>query len=487
MKRKMLFYILSILVFASPYQLQSQQHGYFTAGGKHTSVASFDREVKKMMDEVGIPAVSLAIIDNNKVVYANQYGYRQLTKRDKVTPQTVFEACSLSKVYLVCVVHKLVQQGMFDLDKPMYQYLEYAPLQHDARYRQITPRMILSHSSGIENWKWDNNPDTLEIVSEPGKSFVYSGEGFQYLAKVVEGILHEPYESYINKMVLAPLQVKNTYLKYDKDSPADYATGHNDFGDEIEKWKNQKTVPASGVHTTAKDFAALLVLIFNKKELTAASLQKLLEPVVRLMPDNPNFNMGMGFFMIYGNHDTIVSFSGNNEGFKAELLYSVAHKNGFVFLTNSDRGQLITKKMCALSGGIKVDPMFFEHSLQEQYPSTAIRLLKVYRDKDSAAMFTEIKKLKVQGKLNANTLNGMAELFANRNKSISKKLLKENIGLYPSSSVAYGMLGTLYFETQDYAMAYKNFTKAKELKFDMWDIESSIKECERQMATAEKK
>lgn len=479
-----LFLCLVSLVFAGASMVAQQKH--FTANGKKVNVAAFDSEVEKMLTETGVPAVSLAVIENNNIVYSNAYGFKQLPDKQPINKNTVFEACSLSKIYLVFIVHQLVGKGAFDLDKPMHQYLEYKPLAHDARYKLITPRMILSHTSGMENWRWYNNQDTLEIISDPGKKFVYSGEGFQYLAKVIESILKEPYESYVAKMVISPLKLNATYLKYSQDSPADYAMGYTNFNDEVEKWKNLTTVPASGVHTTGAEFAKLLVSMFNKKHLSNNRISDMLKPVIKIQPDNPWLYMGAGFSMICNANDTIVSFSGSNEGFKAELFYSTVNKRGFVFFTNSDRGNMIISRLSKLSAGFNLD-FLFEGSFYKQYPSTAFHLLKIYREKNAEAMFEEVSRLQKSGQMDVNTLNELGDLFMSRNQEIAKRLLETNISMYPESALSYCLLGGVYYGMKDYALAYKNLVRARALNFNLWDIEGPLKECEQKVAAAEKK
>lgn len=465
------------------------QTDYFTVGDKKIAVSAINEQVQQIRYETGIPAISLAVIDNNKVVFSHAYGYKELAKKNRIDDHTVFEACSLSKIFLLLVVHKLVDQGLFNLDTPMYRYMPYDPLEHDARYKLITPRMILSHTSGIENWRSYNNPDTLEIISDPGKQFVYSGEGYQYLAKVIEKLLHEPYESYITKMVLTPLQLKDTWLKYDNENgtPSNYTLGHSNFGVAGNKWKNQQPVPASGVHTVAADFARLLIAMFDKSQLSGNRIHDLLQPVLALEENNPHFYMGAGFFMIYGNSDTIVAFSGSNEGFKAEMLYSTIHKRGLVFMTNSDRGSLITKKLCALTAGLNIVPLYFEDNYIEQYPSTAFQLLKVFREKNADAMFAEIEKLKKQNMLGVKSLNELGDLFMDYDKAIARKLLEKNIAFYPESPIAWALLGKLYTQMNDHAAACSAYTKARELKFDLWDLEGELKKCSEKSVDAAKR
>lgn len=456
----------------------------FTSNGKSINVEGFNEKVNYMLGQIGVPGLSLAVIEDNQVVFSNNYGKKSLKSNIDVDSETVFEAASLTKMYLVYVAHKLVEQKLLDLDKPMYQYLEYQLLSHDPRYKLITPRMILSHCSGIENWRWNNQAGLLEIVSNPGEKFVYSGEGFQYLAKVVEVILKESYESYVTRMVLKPFELDQTYLKYKrlrfnpfvKESPSNHAVGHNVFGEEVNKWKNYITVPASGTHTTAKDYAKFMVSFFNDKNLSNERRSDILKPVIRLGDDDAAGFIGAGFFMMLNKNDTIATFSGNNDGFRAELFYSVTHKRGFVFFTNSDQGKLISKEVNEMTANFDVDYLF-NQAFFKHYPSNAITLEESYRNHKVAGVLEKLEELKKEGKMDESTLNELGEIFKEREPDLSIRLLKENIALYPKSPNAYGLLGSIYLDMKEFKLAHSNFVKAKELDFNLWNVEEDIASC----------
>lgn len=463
--------------------LKAQQPVSFVSNNQRVYANAFDSEVKKMMLEVGVPGSSIAIIENNQVAYAKNYGYKQLEDKDRVTDNSVFEACSLSKMLLVYVVQKLADEQKIDLNKPLYQYLEYEPLKHDPRYKLITAHMILSHSSGIENWQWENDPKVLEIVAEPGSKFVYSGEGFQYLAKVVAKILNEPYDVYVSKMVLGPLHLNSTYLKYvEKNdslhiaaSPTDYAVGYTDMEVPIKKWKNPEAVPASGMHTTAADYAHLIIGMFNEKNLSNGSLKRMTKPVIRMNEGSDAIWLSEGFFLLKTPDDTLAFFNGINNGFKSEIFYSVKNKRGFVLFTNSDRGELMTGYLSQLTTKFNLNALFAT-SFYSVYPSQAISLFRMYREKNTTAMLTEIQNLKTTGAIKPNTLNELGDSFTSHDMELSRKLLEMNIKLFPDSSLSYCLLGGVYYQTKKYDLAYANLTKAKQLNFDMWDIEGPLKD-----------
>ena len=466
---------------------KAQHPASFMVNGRRIAADSFDRQVNTLINEVGVPGISLAVIDNNQVVFSNVYGYKDLETKTKADDSTVFEAASLSKTFLVYVVDQLLDEGRLDLDKPMYQYLENPRLAHDPRYKRITPRMILSHSSGIENWQRYNNPDTLEIVADPGTRFVYSGEGFQYLAAVVDTILREPYEQYIRERVLQPLQLKNTYPRYTDNGnvPADYATGYDNFGIKFNKWKNRETVPASGMHLVARDYARLIISLFDGKHLSGNRIRAIYQPIIPLSQDNPAIYFGLGLAVQYSPTDTIVFHNGSNDGFKAMMWYSVVHRCGLVILTNGDRENVMEKKICELSVNFNLDA-YFRNDDYQQYPSAACDLFKLYRQGDSAGMFSRIAEWRQQGRLDVKTLNELGQLFSGSHKVIARQLLEENIQLYPESSIAYYSLGKFHMSVREYESAYADFKKAKELNYDRVKVDAAINNCTARLTESKK-
>jgi CubicO group peptidase (beta-lactamase class C family) len=464
-----LFIAMAVVAFIAPAQLNAQKAAYFTANGKKINIESFNAQVNQLMKDVGVPGLSLAVINDNRVVYFNTYGYKQLSNKTVVDKETIFEACSLSKSFLVFATHRLVDEGKLDLDKPMYEYLPYPALEHDPRYKLITARMALSHSSGLENWKYENNEDSLDILDEPGKKFIYSGEGYQYLAKVIESIIHKPYSTYIRELVFDPLHLNRTFYQYEQGGayPTNYAMGHNNFGAEVEKLKNLKPIPASGVHTIAQDFATLIAAVFNKKYLSAGRIRDIMKPVVKLSDVTPLY-YGSGFEVIYLKGDTIISHGGNNPGFKNEMFYSVNKKCGLVYLSNGDLGKLMSNRLARLAVNLDVSTIF-KDDFYEQYPCYALDLFKTFREKNDTAMLAKLEKLKAKtgGKIGMNTLNQLADMVASGGEMVlAKKLAEENTKLYPGSAQAYYLLGQINMYQKDYRLAYNHLRKAKDLKYN---------------------
>ncbi|ASZ13659.1 serine hydrolase [Chitinophaga pendula] len=447
----------------------AQEAGHFNLGGKQVDTGSFNQQIRTLMAECNIPATSVALIDNGAVVFFNAYGVKKDT--DLVTKETVFEACSLSKTFLLYAVYKLADEGRLDLDKPLYEYLENERLKHDPRYKKITARMVMSHSSGIENWSGFNNGDTLEIVSEPGTKYVYSGEGYVYLSEVVATILQKKYVDYMKERVLEPLQLNHTYTHFTEDEkhPDNYAIGHDPFGRSYEKWINTEPEPASGINTVANDYAKLILAIFGGKNLSATRIHDIMQPVVKLNEKDSTAFFGPGFVVLRNATDTLIYQGGDNEGWKACVLYSVVQKKGLVLMTNSDRGLVMLDRLNQSSVNLDIRPILSKLEFTRQYPNDVTTLLATYKKKGFSQMIKTLDELIDSRKIQPHTLNELSFLIYQYDWRLAQKLLHKNLAMTPSDSLSYYMLGAIAFRLKDYNEARDCFRQARQMKFADFD------------------
>ncbi|HEV9036984.1 MAG TPA: serine hydrolase domain-containing protein, partial [Puia sp.] len=497
MNHKSLLTLMALLAGSAVFpRCADAQQPYFISDGRKVLIDTFNTGIQRMMDDIGIPGMSLAVIEDNKVVYHRNYGYKNIDTKEPVDQSTIFEAASLSKSYLVYSVFKLVEKGILDLDKPMYQYMPYPLLEHDQRYKRITPRMILCHSSGIENWMEYNIPDTLEIESDPGTKYVYSGEAYNYLSKVVALLLHESYEEYTKEIVLDPLGLKNSSLKFREMpagsphpyEPSDYALGHDILEKQTGKWFNTDAVPSSANNVTAGDYAKLIVAIFDHRHLSDKSIRTILggRTVTRLNDDGKAYYFGCGFEVIFTGGDTIISHGGSNPGFKNMIFYSVKSKRGFVYLTNSDRGRLVASRLSAMTAGLYLHQYFGDFG-DEQYPSLSNDLLSVYRKKDTLAMYAAIEKCRKEGMLTAKVMEDLGEELIHYNLPAGERVLEEGQQLFPESSRVYWLLGLSHMYMDDFDNAYAYYLKARDLKFNAAQIADDLKKSAVRMNEAAKR
>ncbi len=460
----------------------------FLSNGREVIADSLNVEIHQMMAEIGVPGLSLVIIENNEIVWYQTYGIKRLGASEVIGPQTVFSGASLTKTFFLPVVYQLVDQGSLDLDKPMYQYLPNERLAHDSAYKRITPRMILSHSSGMENWAWNNFPITLEIITTPGSgNFVYSGEGYNYLSQVVEQLLDQPYETYIQERVLDPLGLKNTYLKYvemEADStstllPEDYAMGHGMFGG-FHDYINYETVPSSGAHFTAEDYARLLVGIFNQENLSPASIATLKQPIAVM---DSQLYWGPGFQLITSEEDTIVAQGGDNSGYKNWAMYSPGQKRGFVYLSNSDRGELMLRRINELTCGFNLQSLLRSwDSFRDMYPGTATRMINLYKEEGEEELMNEIMRLGSTQSISVDALNTLCTLFSSGGKEeLATRILEYGCTLYPETSSFYYRRASKLYANGAYTEARSTLKQAKALGYHSWRSDSLAQHCQQQL------
>src|SRR6185295_14128058 len=121
-------------------------------------------------------------------------------------------------------VLRLVDAKVLDLDRPLYQYLPIPDADND-RMRRVTPRHVLSHTTGLPNWR--QQPGQLAPAFEPGQKFSYSGEGYFYLQRVVEAVTGKPFNRFMREQVLDPLGMKQSSYVWRPDFESRMAAGYD--------------------------------------------------------------------------------------------------------------------------------------------------------------------------------------------------------------------------------------------------------------------
>jgi CubicO group peptidase (beta-lactamase class C family) len=216
----------------------AQQPSITRLDGSKITSPEIDATVTRVMHAAEVTGVGLAIFDHGKVVYLKTYGVRDKEKNLPLTEGSVMTAASLSKVAFAYMVMRLVDEKLLDLDKPVYQYLPkplpeypaYKDLAGDQRYKRITARMLLSHTSGFPNWRWFNEDRKLNINFEPGSRFAYSGEGINLLQLVVESIANKPLQELMKIRVYEPFGMTRSSMIWESRFESDYANGYDEWG-----------------------------------------------------------------------------------------------------------------------------------------------------------------------------------------------------------------------------------------------------------------
>ena len=222
------FTITLTLAFASE---QENSKKIKTLSGREVTMTEMDEFIKSQMDSLGIPGMSIAVINDAKIVYYRVLGVSNIDTKEKVNDETLFDAGSMTKTPFAFLVMKMVEKGILNLDQPLYTYLPYPDIAYDERYKLITARMVLCHTSGFPNWRIMNKDQKLDIKFTPGTQYLYSGEGFEYLANVAAHLMNiqkNDLQDLFVKEVAAPLGMQFAYFVWSDYVASHQATGHFD-------------------------------------------------------------------------------------------------------------------------------------------------------------------------------------------------------------------------------------------------------------------
>jgi CubicO group peptidase (beta-lactamase class C family) len=229
--------------------------------GSRIAPQQVDATVNQLLEAAQVTGAGIAIFEDGRIADLKAYGLRDTEKRLPLTPDSVMTSASLSKAAFATVVMRLVQQGRLNLDKPIYTYLpkplpeypRYADLSGDERYKKITLRMLLSHTSGFPNWRAFEDDHKLKIHFEPGTRYAYSGEGIDLAQFVVETVTDEPLTTVMERELFGPLGMTRTSMVWEPRFESDFANGYDEYGRSLGPEKRTRPDAAGSMQTTLRD------------------------------------------------------------------------------------------------------------------------------------------------------------------------------------------------------------------------------------------
>jgi CubicO group peptidase (beta-lactamase class C family) len=299
-----------------------------------------------------VPGASLAVINGDKIDTVT-FGVKNLDLADPITPDTIFDAASLSKPLFSFAVLQLVDAGIFDLDERISKY---APLvvSDEISSAPITIRQILSHTSGLPNLF---GTEPFKVYFEPGSRFSYSSSAFFYLARAVELTIGEPLEATMRRLVFEPLGMKSSSMIWQERFATNYAVPH-EAGKAVSK-QFPPTGGASGsLQTTASDYGLFLAATLSGHLLKPATHEQWLTSVSKVPNDTtenlhqPSIetSLNISWGLSWGIEQSSKSFFqwGKIGGVRAFAMGNRQLKTGVVLLTNGNTGLRLMSKAAEL-------------------------------------------------------------------------------------------------------------------------------------------
>ncbi len=412
---------------------------------------TLEAEIPKLMEAADIPGLSMAVIRNGEIFWSGTFGVRNRETNEPVDENTIFEAASLTKTVTAVAVLKLVERGVLDLDTPLSEYLPYPKLAGDERYKKITARHVLTHTTGLPNWG-------NKLLREPGELYGYSGEGFLYLGRTLEKLTGMTLEEFVRKEIFDPLEMSRTSYVWNELYAANGASGHDRHG--FANPLRQRTDPNGGASliTTAKDYAAFLCSIINDQVLKPETIDMMLMPHVKATSRREEGKLddyvswGFGWGIQPGNGENGFWHWGDNGDLRAFTVSYRERKEGLVFFANSENLFTIAESLISL---VIDDPQYAFRwltykRLEEMENDARMKVEKVFVSGDTETglkMLAEIKDQESET-LKTQDLNNMARYLTEREKiNEAEAIYKYVLQSDQKSDSAWYALGRFYFET----------------------------------------
>jgi CubicO group peptidase (beta-lactamase class C family) len=294
-------------------------------------------ETERWLKQKNIPALGIGYIEDGKIKQTNVFG--DLEKGRKAPKNTIWNVASLTKPITAIVALKLIDKGELSLDEPVYKSYIDSDLKDDIRVRKLTPRIILSHQTGFSNWRGNNENGKLSFEFEPGTNYQYSGEGYEYLRKVMEHKLNKSLEQLAKELIFEPLQMNDT--KFFWDSSVDstrFAKWHNTDNELYEMYNNTTVNAADDLLTTVEDYSKFLNYMINGAGLSEDIWNEMSADQVRI---NERKHFGLGWWVdenINANGDFALVHGGDDIGVHCIVFMLPKTKKGLLIFTNSDDG-----------------------------------------------------------------------------------------------------------------------------------------------------
>ena len=324
------------------------------------------------LKEEGVVGSGLMVLRGDSVLGRDFYGLADIETSRPVDANTIFHWASITKTFTAIAIMQLRDRGLLTLDDPIVKYVPELREVSDTfgTIEDVTIRHLLSHSAGFRNptWPWGGDkpwhpfeptrwaqvaammPYT-EILFKPGSGFSYSNPGYIFLGRVIEALSGDDFEVYLEKNVLRPLGMRNSYFdrtpyhllrhrsnNYTVRNGTPVANGL-DFDTGI-------TVSNGGLNAPLADMAKYLRFLLNAPEnedaanvLKRSTLEEMWKPQVSgASQDSPTGSVGLSYFILQQGDVRVIGHTGSQAAFRSFFYLHPESRSAMIAVFNTDAG-----------------------------------------------------------------------------------------------------------------------------------------------------
>jgi CubicO group peptidase (beta-lactamase class C family) len=313
------------------------------------------------MREHQVTGLSVALVDDQRVVWAFGSGWADQAAQRPADADTVYRMGSISKLFTAAAALQLAEAGQLNLDAPIQQALPGFRIASRYDAAPITPRQLMTHHAGLPRdvsyrmWGAATQPLQQRVAavanesaqSPPGMQFAYSNVGFTVLGAAVEAVAGQPFETLMQQRLFTPLGMRSASFSAAVPAQRGMALAYRD-GQAIEE-PALTDVPAGGLNASVLDLAQFMKMMFAEGRPPGASSPVLQPAMVRemLRPQNTGVPLDLGFGIGLGwmlstlggepieGAGLVAHHGGATVNFRSQMILLPEHKLGVVVVANS--------------------------------------------------------------------------------------------------------------------------------------------------------
>jgi len=447
-----------------------------------TFANKLDAFLNETMAAHRIPGLAVAVTRGREIVYLRALGVANLETGEPLLPENLFHMASVSKPFVATAIVQLVEEGKIDLDAPVTRYLPYFQLA-DERYREITIRQMLSHTSGmpdVEDYEWDKAQydegaaerlvrglSAETMIGAPGEKWRYSNMAFDTLGDVIAKVSGQSFEEYEKTHILDPLGMKESTFLFPDTRPELRTTGHVwDLEPKVSAVYpyNRRHAPSSTLNSNVVEMARWAWANLNRGELEGErvleekSYDLLWKPSAQV---DENMEIGLSWFLEERHGTKVIGHSGGDTGYSSNFALLPDEDLAVILASNYDR-----TPMTGIRNGV-ID-LVLGHEATVPPPSVAYAFARTLVDQGTEAAKARYRELQSSAShehtFGERELNRLGYYFLSKGDTgRAIEVLGFNTELFPDASNTHDSLGEAYAEAGDRERAIASYRRALEL------------------------
>jgi CubicO group peptidase (beta-lactamase class C family) len=438
------------------------------------------------VERLSIPGLTVAVVRNDSVIYSGAFGFKNINSKAPLTTNSVFHWASVSKTFVATAIMQLVEQGKINLDEKLVTYVPFFK-QRDSTYKEITIRQMLNHTSGIgdvDDYEWDDaeyDDAALEkfirsirydkLVFAPGKDWSYSNTAYETLGLVIARVSGMPFETYIRKNILDPLEMNHTSFMYPEIPDSLRVDGHVWGGKPLVSKVypyNRMHAPSSTLNSNVIEMSHYAMAHLHRgqykdKRILADSTYNLLWTNSVNIQDAPQ--IGLAWWLKEYDGVKTVSHGGGDTGFRSYFMLIPEKNMAIMLVSNYEllRSEDIAQGILNILFNKQPKPVKRQigFKFSEILIADGIEQAKVFYQ---TAKADSTQHDLYYWKEDEAVMAYAGYLLINHKKyKEAIEVFKFNVELFPESGHALGHLGVAYLGAGDTLQARANLKKAIKL------------------------